>query len=1167
MPRHACPSCGSPDEVGSFCGQCGTALLPAGRPGPAGSTTPTAPPAQRGSEPRTAERRVTSVLFGDLVGFTPLSAERDPEEVRDLLSAYFARCRVVIGRYGGVVEKFAGDAVMAVWGVPAAHEDDAERAVRAGLELVATVAGVDEGTGGLSMRVGVVTGEVAVTVGATGEGMVAGDAVNVAARVQTVAAPGRVWVDDATREVTSAAITYADVGEHLLKGKAEPIQLWQAGVVVADVGGGQRVDGLEAPLAGRGSEMAVVKELFHATEDSKQPRLVVLDGVAGVGKSRMAWELEKYLDGLSGTTFWHRGRCLSYGGGNAFWALSEALRTRLGLVVSDSGPPVIEHLETGLARYVDDPAERDWLRPRLAVLLGIASGSSYVRADMFAAWTAFLEHLAEHGGTVVLVIDDAQYADDGLLDFVEHVLLAARAPILVLALARPELLSRRPDLGGRRATVVRLQPLPGAAMTALVDDLVSDLPALSRAALVRRAEGIPLFAVETVRALIDRGLVVPRNGRHVPADDAQLDIDSVGAPASLQALAAARLDALTAEEKRLVVDASVLGVTFAREGLVALGNDPRTLDDLLASLIRKEIFAIQTDRFSAERGQYSFVQSVLHLVAYSGQARRDRKARHVAAASHLAAQADSGDDLAVLIATHLLDAVEAAPPSDPDAPRLRADAREHLERGAVRARRVGALGEAQLLWEQALELAPDLADRARIRLEAAGAAVDAGRYAAAAEHAVAAAAAFDELGDPVQAASATAIRATALLSLGDNTGAAELAEPRWRDVRGKPGAERAELALITALSRAAQRRGAWRDAPPYTERILVLAERLDDPAALADAHIHMGLRYQAIGAPSSSLRSYETAIDIARGHDLLAPLARALINLAAAQMSRDLPTSIRHSGEAVEVCRRAGLQTWSEFSTLNYIIGLWVAARYDELGPMLADAWEAFTDDSLMPSLATLDCWLADARGEVGEEARWAGVADAPTDDESTLAWMTARDIAQALSRGDTGRAASLAGDGMDHLLAAAGLDDDFMVLWPRFVLAALGGGDVELAERLLAPVAAVPPGLVAPGVAAQWHRLRGLVGAARGDAASVVEHDLREGIARLEAFGAVAECARAKVELARWLIDQDRRHESDELIEAARAAFARTGADGWLAELDAWTGSRAPADQQLRSR
>ena len=602
MPRHACPACGSRDEAGSFCGQCGTALLPAmptASAGPRGAATPATPPAQRGPDGRTSERRVTSVLFGDLVGFTPMSAERDPEEVRDLLSAYFARCRVVIGRYGGVVEKFAGDAVMAVWGVPAAHEDDAERAVRAGLDLVATVAGMDEGTGGLSMRVGVVTGEVAVTVGATGEGMVAGDAVNVAARVQTAAAPGRVWVDDATREVTSAAITYDDVGEHLLKGKAEPIRLWQAGVVVADVGGGQRVDGLEAPLAGRGSEMAVVKELFHATEDSRQPRLVVLDGVAGVGKSRMAWELEKYLDGLSGTTWWHRGRCLSYGEGNAFWALSEALRARLGLVVGDSGPPVIEHLETGLARYVDDLAERDWLRPRLAVLLGIASGSSFVRADLFAAWTAFLEHLAERGGTVVLVIDDAQYADDGLLDFVDHVLLAARAPILVLALARPELLSRRPDLGGRRATVVRLQPLPAAAMTDLVDDLVGDLPALSRAALVRRAEGIPLFAVETVRALVDRGLVVLRNGRHVPVDDATLDIDAVGAPASLQALAAVRASSRAAAEKRLVVDASVLGVTFAREGLVSLGNDPRTLDDLLDSLIRKEILAVQTDRFSA----------------------------------------------------------------------------------------------------------------------------------------------------------------------------------------------------------------------------------------------------------------------------------------------------------------------------------------------------------------------------------------------------------------------------------------------------------------------------------------------------------------------------------------------------------------------------------------
>ena len=248
-----------------------------------------------------AERRITSVLFADLVGFTPLSESRDPEEVRELLSRYFAECRTVIGRYGGAVEKFIGDAVMAVWGVPVAHEDDAERAVRAGLELVQTVAnlGQDVGAPGLALRVGIVTGEVAVTVGATAEGMVAGDAVNTAARVQSAAEPGQVWVDDTTRSLSAASIAYTDAGMHALKGKSEPMRLHAARAVLTTVGGVQRIDGLEAPHTGRDREMRLLKELFHAAVETRRPRLVVVDGEAGIGKSRLVWEFDKYVDGLS----------------------------------------------------------------------------------------------------------------------------------------------------------------------------------------------------------------------------------------------------------------------------------------------------------------------------------------------------------------------------------------------------------------------------------------------------------------------------------------------------------------------------------------------------------------------------------------------------------------------------------------------------------------------------------------------------------------------------------------------------------------------------------------------------------------------------------------------------------------------------------------------------
>src|SRR3954467_13453141 len=300
----SCPACGtSPSHPAArFCLNCGQALT--GAP---------AAPAAVDMGP-VSERRICSVLFCDLVGFTPLSESRDAEEVRELLSRYFDTARTIVARYGGTVEKFIGDAVMAVWGVPSSHGDDAERAVRAAFELTDAVAGLgaDVGVADLAARAGVVTGEVAVTVGAVGEGMVAGDAVNTAARVQAAADAGHVLVDDVTRRASAAAVAYVDNGEHALKGKAGPVRLWQATRIVGSVGGTERVDGLEAGFLGRDREMRAVKEALHACADDAQARLMSIVGAAGVGKSRLRWELFKYLDGLAETMLWHTGRCLAY---------------------------------------------------------------------------------------------------------------------------------------------------------------------------------------------------------------------------------------------------------------------------------------------------------------------------------------------------------------------------------------------------------------------------------------------------------------------------------------------------------------------------------------------------------------------------------------------------------------------------------------------------------------------------------------------------------------------------------------------------------------------------------------------------------------------------------------------------------------------------------------
>ena len=694
-----CASCGTAGSPGQkFCGECGAALAVAAGPGV---------PAAAAAGP-VAERRVCSVLFCDVAGFTPLAEARDPEAVRELLSGYFAVARTVIGRYGGVVEKFIGDAVMAVWGTPVAAEGDAERAVRAGLDLVAAVAelGAQAGVPGLAARCGVVTGEVAVTLGAVGEGMVAGDAVNTASRVQATAEPGQVLADAVTRRLAGSAVGFADAGEHALKGKAEPARLWRATRVLAGVGGSQRVDGLEAPLTGRDAELRTVRDLFHAAADRRVPRLVLVSGPAGVGKSRLGWEFEKYADGLKAEVWWHRGRCLSYGEGVVFWALAEIVRQRLGIAEEDPAEAAAGKLAEGLARYVPDPGERGYAGVRLGRLLGVAAegdgGEVLSREELFAGWRLFFERLAGVQ-PVVLVVEDAQYADAGLLDFLDYLIDWTRdLPVYVLVLARPELGQARPGFGaGRNRITLTLDPLDAASMDQLVDALVPGMPAAVRAKVTGQAQGIPLFAVETIRSLVDRDIVQPFEGVYRLTGD----VGELAVPDSLHALLAARLDALDPEVRRLVADAAVLGATFPAEALIAVsGQDEAVVRAALAELVRREVLSVSADRLSPERGSYGFAQEMLRQVAYDTLSRRDRKARHLAVAAHLrAAFPGDGEEVAEVIARHYLDALDAVP-EDGDAGQIRGQAIAALTRAAERAGRTGAPAQAAASYADAARL-------------------------------------------------------------------------------------------------------------------------------------------------------------------------------------------------------------------------------------------------------------------------------------------------------------------------------------------------------------------------------------------------------------------------------------------------------------------------------
>ncbi len=673
------------------------------------------------------------MLFVDLVSYTSLSEALDPEDVRDLLGHYFAAARRIVERYGGTIEKFIGDAVMAVWGTPVAREDDVERAVRAALELVDAVAALrhEVSAPDLRARAGVVTGQAAL-LASQEEGVVVGDRVNTAARVQAAAEPGTVLVDDITRQVTSTAIAYEDAGRHELKGKAEPVHLWRAIEVVA-VPEGSELDRFQARFVGRDADLRLVKDLFHAGVSRRAARLVAVSGPAGVGKSRLRGEFLEYLIQLPDSYLWHPGRCLPYGDGVAYWALAEMVRHRLGIAEDAPGSDAVAKLAAGLERWVEDPGEREFISLRLGVLLGVADGleaggalGRLGREELFAGWRLFFERLAEHD-PVVLAFEDMHWADDGLLDFVEHLLdWSAQHRIFILTFARPELSQQRPGwpAGHPGVAVGHLEPLGDRAMEDLLDSLAT-LPVTAKQRIIAHAEGIPLYAIETVRALADRGALVARDGALVLAGElGELDV-----PPSLISLLGARLDALAPEEREMVKTMSVFGGNFPLAAAQALSGLPaHAADAVLAGLVRKQVLTVRADPQSPDRGQYRFAQNLLRAVAYDMLSKRERKAKHLAAVEYLSrAFANEGEDVAEVVAAHYLQAYRCASGGD-DAETLRAEAVTALRRGARRAAAVGAPQTAERAFRKAIDLAASDDERIELTVATGDMALLDGRY-------------------------------------------------------------------------------------------------------------------------------------------------------------------------------------------------------------------------------------------------------------------------------------------------------------------------------------------------------------------------------------------------------------------------------------------------------
>jgi class 3 adenylate cyclase/tetratricopeptide (TPR) repeat protein len=633
-----CPSCGQENPEGfRLCGMCGAALTPA-------------------AEPTREERKVVTILFTDLVGSTARAEGLDPEDVRATLSAYYARLRAELERHGGTVEKFIGDAVMAVFGAPVSHEDDPERAVRAALAIRDSIG--EE----LEIRTAVHTGEALVALGARaveGEGMVSGDVVNTAARLQSAAPVNGILVGEGTYRATRHAIEYQDAPPVEAKGKAEPIKVWEA-VSARSRFGSDVEQKLRTPLVGRERERGLLADALERVRSEQSAQLVTLVGVPGIGKSRLIAELFQITEADPDLISWRQGRSLPYGERVSFWALGEIVKAHAGILESDDVATADEKLDAMVAELAENEREREWLARLTRPLVGLEGAERTEREEAFAAWRR------------LLVFEDLHWADDGLLDFVDHLAdWATTVPLLIVATARPELLDRRSGWGGgkRNAFTLSIGALSDEETAVLLQRLLDRavLDADTQRAVLQRAEGNPLYAEEYARMLAEH-------------EDGDLPL-----PETVQGLIAARIDALAPEEKALLQDASVIGKVFWPGALP--GADERTLH----ALERKEF--IRRDRRSSIAGetQYAFLHALVRDVAYGQIPRAERAEKHRRAAEWLSSLAgDRAEDHAEMLANHYHEALTLSEAAGLDTTALREPARQAFADGAQRALSLGA---------------------------------------------------------------------------------------------------------------------------------------------------------------------------------------------------------------------------------------------------------------------------------------------------------------------------------------------------------------------------------------------------------------------------------------------------------------------------------------------
>ena len=1100
----ACPSCGHRNRPGAkFCSECGTALVKA------------QPPAQE-------ERKVVTVLFADLVGFTSRAEQMDPEDVRALLSPYYARLRAELERFGGTVEKFIGDAVMALFGAPSAHEDDPERAVRAALAIRDWVREEKR----IQVRLAVSTGEALITLGARpaeGEGMAAGDVLNTAARLQAAAPVNGILVGERTFRATRRAIEYRTATPVDAKGKKEPVPVWEALQVRAPFGVNVPHEATTA-LVGRERELDVLRDTLARVRAERTPQLVTLIGVPGIGKSRLLYELSRIADAESELISWRQGRSLPYGDGVSFWALAEMVKAQAGILESDTSGEAEAKLAEMTADVVPGTPDADWVRRHLGALVGLASGNAPAGGsgnEAFAAWRHFFEALAEQR-PLVLVFEDLHWADDGLLSFVDYLAdWAGDVPLLVVGSARPELLERRPGWGGGKpnAVTLSLAPLSDDDTARLIGSLLGRpvLEAGQQAILLAHAGGNPLYAEQYVQMLAEQ-----EAGAELPL------------PESIQGIVGARLDLLAPPEKRLLQDAAVIGKVFWPGAVTALGGraERGEMEQCLHGLERKQF--IRRERRSSVAGetQYTFVHVLLRDVAYGQIPRAARAGKHIHAAGWIESLGRP-EDQAEMLAHHYLSALELARAANRDTADLAPRARPALQVAGDHALALNAFAAAAGFYRAALALWPEDARKQRadllFRLALALGGSDQDEDGAALGRARSALLA---VGDRARAAEVDARLGELWWLKGHRDRSLEHLERAQALVRDEP-ASAGKAYVLSALARYRMLADEF-DAQTAREA-LELAEALGLDEVQANILITTGTGRALSGDPRGTA-DVRRGLEIALAGNFLSAAVRGYSNLAHVTqgVDGDLQEGLRLALEAEKAAQRFGTKATLRW-TRGALIGVWF-----ELGhwDQCARAADEFLTESAALGPHYYDAYVRSAR---------------------SLMRLAHGDVAAAL-------------EDQAELLVSARQAKDPQILHPAlgisaYVLAAAGRageGQRALAELFATGTAELSnlyvsftDCVLAAEILGRRDEARQWLGTPRDSpwfaaARALVDQEFVRAAESLGSMGAARSAALARLRAAQELVTTGRPAEADSQLRLALTFFRSVGATRYIREGEA---------------